>query len=114
MGQRRSTDERRLPRSRARASDLEEIGTRFRVTLRTERVAAPSLDDADQVIVAALSERRGRLTSEIAAEIGLTARATRTRLERLGKTAGFEYKATQFLKYRVSNVGLVDHSVAIP
>ena len=62
---------------------LEEIATRFRVTIFTERVTRPALDDTDQAIVDALSDGTGRLTSEIAAGIGLTRRATRTRLARL-------------------------------
>lgn len=62
---------------------LEEIGTRFRVTLRTARVAAPVLEEKDRAIVAALSGSQGQPTSEIAARIGLTPRATRTRLARL-------------------------------
>jgi ATP-dependent DNA helicase RecG len=62
---------------------LEEIATRFRVTIFAEPFARPSLDDTDQAIVDALSEGEGRLTSEIAHVIGLTPRATRTRLARL-------------------------------
>jgi predicted HTH transcriptional regulator len=62
---------------------LEEIATRFRVTLRIERTSIPTLDDGDQAILGALPGGEGRLTSEIAAAIGLTPRATRTRLARL-------------------------------
>ena len=62
---------------------LEEIATRFRVTIFTQRVNRPALDDTDQAIVDALSDGVGRLTSQIAAVIGLTPRATRTRLARL-------------------------------
>ena len=62
---------------------LEEIATRFRVTIFTNPVGRPALDEIDQVIVDALSDGGGRLTSEIAALIGLTPRATRTRLARL-------------------------------
>jgi ATP-dependent DNA helicase RecG len=62
---------------------LEEIATRFRVTILTRQVGHPSLDDTDQAIVDALSDGVGRSTSEIAAVIGLTPRATRTRLARL-------------------------------
>ncbi len=62
---------------------LEEIATRFRVTIFTERVGPPALDKTDQVIVGALASRKGLLTSEIAGLIGLTPRATRTRLARL-------------------------------
>jgi len=62
---------------------LEEVATRFRVTIFTQPVSRPALDDTDQAIVDALSDGSGRLTSEIAAMIGLTPRATRTRLARL-------------------------------
>jgi len=62
---------------------LEEIAIRFRVTIFTRQVGRPALDDTDQAIVDALSDGGGRLTSEIAALIGLTPRATRTRLARL-------------------------------
>ena len=62
---------------------LEEIGTRFRATLFTRRVGTPVLDEMDQAIFDALAEGDGRLTSEIANGIGLTTRATRTRLARL-------------------------------
>ncbi len=62
---------------------LEEIGTRFRVTLFTERVGAPSLDPTDQAILDVLDDGEGRLTSEIAREIERTSRTTRTRLARL-------------------------------
>lgn len=62
---------------------LEEVATRFRVTIFTHPVSRPALDDIDQVIVEALSDGAGKLTSELAALIGLTPRATRTRLVRL-------------------------------
>ncbi|WP_250280087.1 AsnC family protein, partial [Frankia sp. Cppng1_Ct_nod] len=58
---------------------LEEIGIRFRVTLFTTRVAAPTMDETDQAILNALTED-GALASEVAAAIGLSTRATRTRL----------------------------------
>jgi ATP-dependent DNA helicase RecG len=62
---------------------FEEIGTRFRVTVSTERTGPPALDETDQGILDALVGGAGRLTSEIAKAIGLTPRATRTRLARL-------------------------------
>ena len=65
------------------APRLEEIATRFRVTIFTAIVNGPKLDDTDQAIVTGLSDGDGKLTSEIAAVIGLTSRATRTRLARL-------------------------------
>ena len=62
---------------------FEELATRFRVTIATARVGRPVLDETDQAILASLAGGRGRLTSEIAAAIRLTPRATRTRLARM-------------------------------
>lgn len=62
---------------------FEEVGTRFRVTLRTERIAAPMLHETDRIIVEAVAGANGLLTSEIARIAELTPRATRTRLARL-------------------------------
>ncbi len=62
---------------------LEELGSRFRATLYASRVRQPALETTDQAILAALVRGKGRLTSEIAKVIGLTPRATRTRLARL-------------------------------
>jgi predicted HTH transcriptional regulator len=62
---------------------FEELATRFRVTLFTGRVGRPALDETDRAIVEALAGGKGLLTSEIAAAISLTPRATRTRLVRL-------------------------------
>jgi predicted HTH transcriptional regulator len=62
---------------------LEEMGTRFRVTLLTARTGAPRVDDADQAILDAMAGDKGLSTQEIAAAIELTARATRTRLLKL-------------------------------
>lgn len=62
---------------------FEEIAIRFRVTIFTTPVSRPSLDDTDRAIVDAMSDGDGKLTSEIAAMIELTPRATRTRLARL-------------------------------
>ena len=62
---------------------LEEIGTRFRVTLFTERAGAPSLDSTDQAILDALVGGEGHATRTIATAIALTPRATRTRLVKL-------------------------------
>ena len=62
---------------------LEEIATRFRATIFTTQINRPELDDIDQAIVDGLSDGEGKLTSELAAVIGLTSRATRTRLARL-------------------------------
>jgi predicted HTH transcriptional regulator len=62
---------------------FEELATRFRVTIGTGRVSRPAIDKTDQAILAALGSGQGRLTSEIAAAIRLTPRATRTRLARM-------------------------------
>ena len=62
---------------------FEEIATRFRVTIATKRIGSPTLDKTDQAILECLTGSEGRLTSEIARAIGLTPRATRTRLARL-------------------------------
>jgi predicted HTH transcriptional regulator len=62
------------------APALEEIGTRFRVTLHTDRVRAPELDATDAAITGALSAKDGLSTNEIATRVKLTPRATRTRL----------------------------------
>ena len=62
---------------------FEELATRFRVTIATARVGRAVLEETDQAILASLAGGKGRLTSEIAAAIGLTPRATRTRLARL-------------------------------
>ena len=62
---------------------LEEIGTRFRVTISTERAFHPSRDAADETIMKALAGGKGLLTSEIAKALGRATRATRTRLTRL-------------------------------
>jgi ATP-dependent DNA helicase RecG len=62
---------------------LEEIGTRFRVTLHTARTGSPALDPTDQGILDAVAGGKGLSTREIATAIDLTPRATRTRLVRL-------------------------------
>jgi ATP-dependent DNA helicase RecG len=62
---------------------FEELATRFRVTIATTKVGPPMLDETDQVILACLADGQGWLTSEVAVEIKLTPRATRTRLARL-------------------------------
>ncbi|MEP7310687.1 MAG: helix-turn-helix domain-containing protein [Acidobacteriota bacterium] len=62
---------------------LEEIGTRFRVTLRLEQVSPAALDGTESAILGTLRDVTGHVTSEIAKVIGLTPRATRTRLAHL-------------------------------
>jgi ATP-dependent DNA helicase RecG len=62
---------------------LEELGTRFRVTLHTARTGSPAVDAADQAILHALAGGKGLSTREIAAAIDLTPRAARTHLAKL-------------------------------
>ncbi len=62
---------------------LEEIGTRFRVTLHTARTGPPAVDTTDQAILDALAGGNGLATQEIANAIERTSRATRTRLVKL-------------------------------
>ncbi len=62
---------------------LEEIGTRFRVTLFSARIGPAAVDPIDQAILDILFEGKGLPTSEIARGIALTPRATRTRLVKL-------------------------------
>jgi ATP-dependent DNA helicase RecG len=62
---------------------LEEIGTRFRVTLRLVRIGRPAFDATEQGILRLLRDGRGHVTSEIAHAIRLSPRATRTRLLQL-------------------------------
>jgi ATP-dependent DNA helicase RecG len=62
---------------------LEELATRFRVTLLTTRTGALVIDQADQAILHALASGQGRSTQEIATAIDLTSRATRTHLAKL-------------------------------
>lgn len=59
---------------------FEEIGTRFRVTLSTLPVSELMLDATDRRILEALADGEGRSTGELAELIGLSSRATRTRL----------------------------------
>ena len=61
----------------------EEIGNRLRVTMTTERVSDAAIDATGQTILDTLDAGVGKSTSEIAAVIGLSTRATRLRLARL-------------------------------
>lgn len=62
---------------------LEEVGMHFRVTLFTQPLTVPTVDEIDQAILEVLFSNEGYLTSEIARIIGLSTRATRTRLAKL-------------------------------
>ena len=61
----------------------QELGTRFRVTMRKQPDATPTSNTVDDPICDVLSVRDGLRTSEIAESIGLTNRATRIRLKKL-------------------------------
>jgi len=65
------------------APALEEIGTRFRVTIYTTITDNPGVDKTDQTILDVLTDSNGLSTQDIATAIELTARATRTRLRKL-------------------------------
>ena len=61
----------------------DEIGMRLRVTIRSEVTGAVAVDPIDRSILGLLEQGEGRSTSEIAAAIGRSPRATRTRLTKL-------------------------------
>ncbi len=63
---------------------LEEIGGRFRVTIYSRQILAPSLDDTSEAIVRALDESpQGLSTAQVAKRIGRSGRTARTRLKEL-------------------------------
>lgn len=62
------------------APEFLEIGFRFRVTLHTARSGVTSLDEIDEHILVMLAVPDGLATRDVAKGIGLTPRATRTRL----------------------------------
>ena len=62
---------------------LEEIGTRFRVTIYTIRKHEPSVDAIDEAILNTLANGNGLSTRDISAKINRSPRATRTRLMNL-------------------------------
>ncbi len=61
----------------------EEIGNRLRVTMATERIREVVADATDEAILDVLDAHRGYGTREVADVIGLSTRATRTRLSKL-------------------------------
>ena len=69
--------------ARLSAPVWEEVGTRFRVTMRTQEAFVPIVDAIDDPICDVLSLKNGLRSSEIAEAIGLTTRATRNRLKKL-------------------------------
>ena len=62
---------------------FEEVGMRFRVTLYSARRKPPVADAVDASALEALRAADGLTTSQVAAAIGRTPRATRTRLQKL-------------------------------
>ena len=65
--------------------EFAELGFRFRVTIRTDRSTAPTLDLVDDRIVAFLRAEGGRSTAEIADRVGLSARSVQHRLASLAE-----------------------------
>ena len=65
--------------------EFEELGFRFRVTIRTERIAEAVVDPVEIRIIAFLRSGTGRSTAEIAAHIKLSTRATQHRLAALAE-----------------------------
>lgn len=61
----------------------EEIGSRLRVTLHTGQIADVEIDAVDRAILDGLEAGNGLGTSEVAGVVGLSPRATRTRLAKL-------------------------------
>ena len=67
------------------APEFAELGFRFRVTLRTERIAQPVLDPVEDRITAFVRSGEGRSTAEIAKHAGISTRATQHRLAALAE-----------------------------
>jgi predicted HTH transcriptional regulator len=65
------------------APKLEEIGLHFRATILSARVGRPLMDEADRKIVALVSEGDAVSTAFVAKRVGLSQRATLTRLRAL-------------------------------
>jgi predicted HTH transcriptional regulator len=63
--------------------EFREIGLSFRVTLSTVRTGEPTTDARDEKLLDVLAERGALSTSLLAASLGLSDRATRTRLRNL-------------------------------
>lgn len=60
---------------------FEEIGTHFRTTISSIKVRAPHTDEKDRRILDLLRDGQARTTASIAKNIGLSGRATLTRLK---------------------------------
>ena len=63
------------------APKLEEIGIHFRVTISSARVRQPKTDSVDRRIAALFSDGAARSTAAVAKHVGLSQRATLTRLK---------------------------------
>ncbi len=59
---------------------FEEIGTHFKVTIFTQAIKKPELNETDRAIVDVLRKSDGLSTKEIAIAINKSQRITRTRL----------------------------------
>ena len=66
---------------------LEEIGMHFRVTMSTARVGRPHTDETDRRILALFGDGSARSTAVVAKHIGLSQRATLTRLKSMTERA---------------------------
>jgi predicted HTH transcriptional regulator len=62
---------------------LEEIGTHFRVTISSARVRQPQTDETDRRILALFGDGVARSTGAVSKHVGLSQRATLTRLKSL-------------------------------
>jgi predicted HTH transcriptional regulator len=65
--------------------ELAEVGLRFRATIRTEPIAPVMVDPVERRIVDYIAAGNGRSTAEIAAQAGLSTRATQHRLAALAE-----------------------------
>ena len=65
------------------APTLEEIGTHFRVTIHAARSGKPKADSKDEAILKALRKASSLPTASVARRIGMSQRATLTRLQGL-------------------------------
>ena len=69
------------------APKLEEIGMHFRVTISNARVRQPHTDETDRRILALFGDGSARSTAVVAKHIGLSQRATLTRLKSMTERA---------------------------
>ena len=67
------------------APEFVELGLRFRVIIRTERVGPAIVDATESRLLEFVRVPTGRSTAEIAAHVGLTLRATQYRLAKLSE-----------------------------